>query len=108
MAQSNSLRPFGIVTLVLLSGVNLAHLLWTVHFALEQMQTGWGGGTNADLGVLLPWIVEILCLPAMITAVVYLIMAAIKKPGKVLLFFNLALFAVATAQYALTNLLIWY
>ena len=108
MAQSNSLRPFGIVTLVLLSGVNLAHLLWTVHFALEQMQTGWGGGTNADLGVLLPWIVEILCLPAMITAVVYLILAAFKKPGKVLLFFNLGLFVAAVWQYVFTNVAIWH
>lgn len=108
MANTRSLRPFGIVTLVLLSGVNLAHLLWTVWLTAEQIETGWGFATNMELGVLYPWIVELICLPALLTALVYLILAIFKKPGKVLLFFNFGLFIAAVGQYVFTNVFIWY
>ncbi len=108
MTPRKNLRVFGIITLVLMIQVNLAHLIWTADFTMEQLKTGWGGGTGADLGVLYPWLVEIICLPAMITGLVYLILAAFKKPGKVLLFFNLGLFIAAVGQYVFTNVFIWY
>ena len=87
---------------------NAVHLLWTFWLIDEQIKTGWGYGTNIELGVLYPWITEILCAPILIAGIVYLILAISRKPRKALLIPNIILFVLLVMQYALTNLFIWY
>ena len=70
--KTKSLTPFGIVTIVLLSMSNLQHLLWTLWLIAEQVKTGWGYGTNMEMLALLPIFMNILAIPAILAAVVYL------------------------------------
>lgn len=108
MKKNMGMNVFGVITIVLLSLVNLSHGLWTYWLVAEQLQTGWGYGTNMDLAVLMPWLAELLCAPAMIAAVVYLIMSCFLRHKKGILIANIVLFACAAAQYILTNLFIFF
>jgi hypothetical protein len=50
---------------------------------------------------------ELLCVPALTAAVVYLIMSCFKRHSKLLLTLNILLLVCAVAQFAVTNLFIW-
>lgn len=102
------MNVFGIINIVLLTLVNLAHLLWTVWLAMEQVSTGWGYGTNMEMAVLMPWLIELICLPAMIAGVVYLILSCFLLHRKGIWIANILLFACAAVQFVVTNLFIWY
>lgn len=108
MNKNNKMNVFSIIMVVLLILVNLAHLIWTFCLASEQIKTGFGYGTNMEIGVLYPWITEILCLPVLISAIVYLIISIFKRPNKSLLISNIALFGIILLQYVITNLFIWF
>ena len=99
---------FSIIMIVLLILVNLAPLIWTFWLVCEQIKTGFGFGTNMEIGVLYPWITEILCSPVLISAIVYLIISIFKRPNKSLLISNIALFSTILLQYIITNLFIWF
>ena len=64
---------FGIVSLVLAVWGNLGHLLFTVWVSAEQLKTGWGYGTDMEMAVLMPWLVEVLCIPAFIIGAAFLV-----------------------------------
>lgn len=102
------MNVLGVVTIVMLVLANLGHLLWTAWLIAEQAKTGWGYGTNMDLAVLMPWITELLCAPAMIAAVVYLALSCAFRHKKGILIANIVLFTCAVLQFGVTNLFIWY
>lgn len=106
--KSDKMDVFGIVTVFLLAAGNVLHLLWTVHLTLEQVETGWGYGTEMELGVLWPWLTELLCAPALIFGIVYLVLAAFKPTQKSLRIGAWCCFLALVLQYAVTNLFIWY
>lgn len=108
MNGNKKMNIFSIIMIVLLILINLAHLLWTFWLVIEQIKTGFGFGTNMELGVLYPWITEILCSPVLIGGIVYLIICVFKRPNKPLLITNVCLFSAAVLQYAITNLFIWF
>lgn len=102
------MEDVGTIMIFLTSLGNAAHLLWTFWLIDEQIETGWGFGTKIELGVLYPWITEILCAPILIAGIIYLIVAVFKRPRKKLLIANIILTMLLVMQYALTNLFIWY
>ncbi|MBO5090443.1 MAG: hypothetical protein J6C27_05990 [Clostridia bacterium] len=106
--MNKKMNVFSIIMIVLLILVNLAHLIWTFGLVSEQIKTGFGFGTNMEIGVLYPWITEILCSPVLISAIVYLIISIFKRPNKNLLISNIALFSTILLQYIITNLFIWF
>lgn len=108
MKQYKGMNVFGIVSIVLMVLVNLGHGLWTYWLTAEQIKTGWGYGTNMDIAVLWPWITELLCAPAMVAVVVYLVMSCFMRHKKGILITNIILFACAVVQFGVTNLFIWY
>ena len=75
MKKNSGMNIFGIVIMILLLHVNPIHALWTYWLTLEQIETGWGFTTRMEIAVLYPWLTELICAPAMIAAVVYLIMS---------------------------------
>ena len=105
--KSEGMLVFGAIVTLMLSIVNLSHMLWTWWLVSEQIETGWGYGTNMEMGVLYPWMTELICVPAMIAAVVYLIMSCFKGHSKLLLALNILLFVCALGQFVVTNLFIW-
>lgn len=108
MKEKSGMNVFGIINIVLLSHVNPIHALWTYWLTAEQVETGWGHGTNMELAVLYPWLIELLCAPAMIAAAVYLIMSCFLRHKKGIVIANIVLFAFAAAQFILTNLFIFF
>lgn len=107
MKRTHAMNVFGVITVVMLVLVNLGHLLWTFWLVAEQVQTGWGYGTNMDLAVLMPWITEFVCAPAMIAGVVYLVLSCFLRHKKGILISNIVLFICAGLQIGVTNLFIW-
>lgn len=99
---------FAIVMLVALCQANLCLVLWTVWLTLEQIQTGWGGGTGMEMLALLPWMAELLCLPVLLAGLVYLVMCFIRKQSRGLLIANIILFVSLLAQIAAINLFLFY
>ena len=75
--NNKKINIFSIIMIILLVLINLAHLLWTVWLTIEQVKTGFGFGTNMELGVLYPWLTEILSYPVIITEIIYIIISAI-------------------------------
>ncbi len=106
--NNKKINIFSIIMIILLVLINLAHLLWTVWLTIEQVKTGFGFGTNMELGVLYPWLTEILSSPVIITEIIYIIISIFKKPKKSLLVTNICLFGAVILQYLITNLFIWY
>lgn len=99
-------KAFAWLLLPLLALANLFHLPWTVWLTLEQLQTGWGYSTNMEMGVLYPWLTELLLLPVILLALILLIFAAVKKQRGGILGVDLAFLLLLLAQYGVTNLFI--
>ena len=108
MNEHKGMNIFGVITAVLLLVVNLCHGLWTCWLTVEQIQTGWGYGTDMEMLAILPLLVEAFSIPMMVTGVVYLVMSCWKRHQKVILGFNIVLFSMAAVQYLLTNLFLYF
>lgn len=106
MKRYHVMNVLGVALIIMLSLVNLSHLLWTIWVVVEQVKTGWGHGTDMELGVLYPWLTELICAPAMVTAVVYLALSAFLRHKRGILIANIVLFVCALVQFGLTNLFI--
>lgn len=97
----------GIVAAVAAGQANLCHLLFTIWAISEQLDTGWGYGTNMEMAVLLPWTIELLCIPVFILGLVYFILARKKPTSKLLRNGCAALYGVLLLQIFLFNLFVF-
>ena len=107
MPKGKRMHNFGVLLVIALAGVNLLHLLWTVWLVWEQIETGWGYGTNLEMLALLPWMTELLCAPVLLAGLVYLVLSVRRSPGKRLVVANAVLLGCAFAQIGITNLFLW-
>lgn len=107
MNQRKSMDNFAIVTVVVLSVVNLLHLLWTVWLTAEQIETGWGGGTGIEMMAILLWMTEFLCLPGLLFGLVYWVLSCFRRQKRSLLIANAILFLCALTQIGMTNLFLY-
>ena len=87
---------------------NLLHLGWTVRLTLEQIETGWDGGTGIEMLALLLWLLEALCLPVLVLGGIYLVMSCFRKQKRGLLAANICLFMGLLLQIVLTNLFMFF
>lgn len=101
-------NTFGIITCIILSIVNVVNSVWTIAFSIEQTQTVWGYGTNFELATLIPWMVQVLCLPGILVGIVYLLFAYFRKYHRTMRIINLSLLLLCILQYILINLFIFY
>lgn len=96
-----------IFLLTLLGGANLSHLLFTIWLTIEQVDTGWGYGTNLEMAVLLPWAIEALSIPLLLGTLVYEI-AAWRRQYRNGLHTAVSLLAgSALLQFILTNVFVF-
>jgi len=60
----NDALPFwlGVASVVF----SLLHFYWSLHEIVNEAQTGWGHGTDLEMGMLVPWGIEILSIPLIV------------------------------------------
>ena len=107
MKKEKRLYNFGVLVAILLAGVNLLHLPWTVWLTIEQARTGWGYGTNMEMMALLPWMLELLCGPVLLAGVAYLVISIFIRQQRKLRISTLLLLCVALGQYCVLNLFLF-
>lgn len=109
MKKIRSGSVFGIVMIVALAWINLLHLPWSIWLVLEQINTGWGGGTDIEMLALAPWTVELLSIPFLLAEIVFLLLFAFRSHSVTgIRTANVCLFAGALLQFGITNLFMWY
>lgn len=108
MEGNKAISVYGIVMIYLLSLGNLFNIVWTIWLTVEQIQTGWFYGTDMELAVLWPWLIELLCSPLLIGGIVYFILQMIKPSNKKICIANIVLFSLLVLQYFVTNLFILF
>lgn len=87
---------------------NLTHLIFTIMTIYEQIQNGWGYGTDLELFVLYPWAIEALIfLPSIAAYILYILIFPKKTFLKWLLVFDTLLFGATIIQIVITNLFIF-
>ena len=108
MKKSDATNVFGAWTSIFLLIANLLHIIWTVWLISEQIDTGWGYSTNMEMGVLYPWLCELLCAPAFLAGIVFLIMNIWKHCEKWVSVSAGITFTCYFLQVFLTNLFIFF
>lgn len=108
MKKTKGSNIFGIILIVALSWGNLLHLLWTIWLTVEQIRTGWGGGTGIEMLALMPWAIEWIFAPFLLAEIVYLVLSAYLPSVKGIKIANVCLFATILLQYGLFNLFLFY
>ena len=107
MKSSKTSNVIGIISTILLGIANVCNLFFTICLLIEQIETGWGFSTNYEMLVLVPWMIEIVCFPVIVLAIVYFILNIFKKSKHGLFVANVVLFSLLLCQYLLTNLFIF-
>ena len=106
--SSTPVYVYGIVMIFIQAVTNIENLFWTVWLTLEQIGTGWDGGTRIEMLALLPWMIHLLTLPVIAAAIVYFILHAFKGSDKTILITNIVLLLMLVGQIVLTNLFMFY
>lgn len=94
----------GIVAVIILSAINLLHFPLFFLALAEQVQTGWGYGTNLELGVLFWWLAEIVLSVPFILACVFTALSFIQRDLKGKVVANTSLICMFVLQIVFSNL----
>lgn len=87
---------------------NLSHAFFTLDVIVEEIKYGWGFTTNLEIGVLLPWALELLCIPVLIIDFIYLLVFIKPRASKGLYVTNIILTILMVVQVIIFNLFIYY
>lgn len=98
----------GIVAIPLLSLGNLIHLPFFLWLLSEQTETGYGYGTNIEMGALFVWIAEFLCMPLLIAGTVLFVLTLVKKASTPFIAVNATLLSTLVLQMVLTNAFMYF
>ena len=108
MKPKKSINNLAVSVLAALVPANVLHLGWTVWLTMEQIETGWDGGTGIEMLALLLWLLELICVPVLLLGVIYLVMSFYRLQKKGMLMVNIALFVCLVVQIAITNLFLYF
>lgn len=108
MKRSDGMNVFGTLLSMALAIANLVHAFFTWGICAEQIKTGWGYGTNWEMGALLPWFVELLTVPIILAGIVFLAMNLWKKSEKAIFILCVIFLACEVLQIILMNLFLFY
>jgi hypothetical protein len=106
--QSMLMFVFGLILVIGLILANLASLLFTIDLTVEQIGSSWGDGTRIEMLALIPWMIELACLPLVGAGAAYLILHVWFASHRGFFIANVALYVLLLAQYVLTNLFLFY
>ena len=108
LKKSTGMNIFGAIVCQLLAIANLVHALFTWGICAEQIKTGWGYGTNWEMGALLPWFVELLSVPIILAGIVFLAMNLWKRSEKAIFIIGAILLVCEILQIIILNLFLFY
>lgn len=99
---------FGLVALIILAIGNTLHLVVFLSMLSEQIQTGWGGSTNIEMGALYIWLFEVLVMIGAVVSIVLYVVSLVRGDRKSKAIANASLIVALIAQVVLTNIFIFY
>ena len=108
MRSEKPVNNFAVSMLAALIPANLVHLFWTVWLTLEQLETGWDGGTRIEMLALLPLLLQLLTLPLVLICVAYFVLSFFRAQKKHWLITNIVLFVCLVAQIFVTDLFMFF
>lgn len=98
-------NAFDIITLVLLLYAFSLNLFVFVPIMIEQIN--FGAGTQYEMFVLYFWLFQLLTVPALLTGIVYTVVAFMKKFNKSLFITNVSVLALSLLFIILSNIFIF-
>lgn len=97
-------KTFSIILLVIFILLNLIHIIFPIWLIIEDIKAGTVVGTNIELAVLYPWIIEILSLPLILLQIVlYFVFIKVKYTNIA----NLIFFLFYVFQIIMFNILLF-
>lgn len=96
-------KTFSIILALTFVILNLLHVIWPCWLIIEDIKLGTMVGTNMEMAVLFPWILEFLSIPVIIGQIIYLI---INRKNITSYKFNLISFFIYIFQVVLFNVLL--
>lgn len=80
---------FGVISAIALAAFDVICGVWTTIITIEQINTGWGHGTDLELAVLVPIMMALISLSALIVGAFYMLFALLlKERSKPLMIIN--------------------
>lgn len=107
MKETSGIKVFRIVIMLILIMSNLLHSGYTWWIVDEQIETGYGYGTNIEMGALFIWMFEFLLIPVFIVGLIYFIYCLAKKSSKKKMIINFSLYMLLLLQVFITNLFLF-
>lgn len=98
----------GILALIFSTLLNLIHFPLFVVAFIEQIQTGWGYGTDLEMGVLFWWLAEYVMIIPLLTSAGLFVASMVKRDYKAKIVINAALLALCVFQIVISNLFFIY
>ena len=108
MKNEKPINNLAVSMLAALIPANILHLFWTVWLTVEQLETGWDGGTGIEMLALAPFMLQLLTVPLLLLVIAYFVLSFYRKQKKYLLIANIVLFACLVAQIFVTDLFMFY
>lgn len=93
---------FDILVCIALSAVWMVNLALFLPLLAEQIRTGWGYGTNAEMGMLLVWLIELCSLPFLLLGTTHFCISAATHADRRFRVVNAALTISCAAFIALS------
>ena len=94
----------GVVAVPVLALGNVLHLPFSIWLFSEQAQTGFGFGTNIEMGALFVWLAEFLCIPFVLAGLTLFVISIVQQARAPLIVTNAVLLSLLLLQISLTNL----
>ena len=94
---------FGIVALIILSFCFLANLALFIPMLSERIKTGFGNGTNIEMGALIVWLFNGLSLVPLFVGTIFTIISIIKHDCKWRIITNVSLSLLTIIEMILTT-----
>ena len=108
MKSDSGIKIFTIVMMLVLILCNLLHFgLFTFWIIIEQIETGYGYGTNIEMGALYIWLFELLLIPVFIVTLLYFLYGFLMKVNKKKMLLNFLLFVLILFQIFITNFFLY-
>ena len=97
-------NAFGIVALIILSFCFFANLSLFIPMFVEQIKTGFGYGTDIEMGSLIVWLFNGLSLVPLSVGIVFTIISIVKLDYKWKIATNISLILLTIIEMALTTI----
>lgn len=98
-------RLFGVILTIIFIVINLVHIYWPCHLIMEDIKNATMVGTGIEMGVLFPWIIEVIAVPFVIGQIIYYVLFKRYKPFSKI---NVIVFTLYLLQVVVFNTLLWF